>query len=132
WARAEERYRKCLEQLRSSPGAATGTASTTAVAARSTKATALFCLALARYCRKDAAFEEARTLAERALGPLAELLEEVETVTPGELAPSRDEVLRANPALVNLFKESTDQPAEEPETPGSPGLVPLPSSIATP
>jgi len=79
---------------------------------RSAQADSLFCLALARYCERSREFDRALQFARTFIHPIQDLLDEIETVIPGELAASRDEVLRANPALVNVFKESAEDPDE--------------------
>ncbi len=100
------------------PASQSALSSPTPIARRAARADAFFCLALARYCDRDAEFIESVELARRVLDSMDDLLEEVATVVPGELAASRDEVLRANPALVNFFKESNDDPPDPDATPG--------------
>jgi hypothetical protein len=131
WNHNRPQFEKRRESLRAFPvfaadasiGAVPGPASlsphssTTQSARRAARADAFFCLALARYCDRDAEFIESVELARRALDSMEDLLEEIETVVPGELAASRDEVLRANPALVNLFKESNDDPPDNERPP---------------
>lgn len=119
WNEARARYERHWKDWQE-PEAAAPAHPTAAMRAK--RAAALFCLSLSRYCGRDAEFEQARRLAQRTVEGYEELLEEVETVVPGEMAASRDEVLRAHPALVNLFKESPEQPAET----DSPSLRTLP------
>lgn len=73
---------------------------------RAARGLALFCLAFTRYCDRDTEYRASLDLARRALGEVEDLLEEARTVNSGELAPSLEEVFRATPALLNLFKES--------------------------
>ncbi len=81
-------------------------------ARRAARAEALFCLSITRYCDQDDEYFQVLESARKAVESIDELVQEVETIVPGELAATRDEILRANPALVNLFKESSDDPPE--------------------
>lgn len=73
---------------------------------REVRGTALRCLALARYCRRDPEYRECLELARKALGTLDEVEEAVGQVVPGELAPSLEEVFRLHPGLINVFRET--------------------------
>ncbi len=129
WSSGQDEYRRRLDRLRSleikSPDVATP------ASLREARALALFCLAFTRYCDRPIEHAESLEVARTALGPLDDILEEVETVQPGELAASRDEVLRANPSLVNFFKESSDQPPD-PELPAPPESEPPAPGLTAP
>ncbi|MCC6232784.1 MAG: hypothetical protein IT580_09085 [Verrucomicrobiales bacterium] len=99
---------------------------------RHARGLALFCLAFSRYCERDTEFAAAEAGARKVLEDFESLLAEAQTVRPRELAPSSEEVFRANPALLNLFGESpaprTSEPASSEARPIAPtgiGLTPL-------
>jgi hypothetical protein len=132
WTRGKSRYDEKLQFLRRAAEHPEQLARE--IDRRAARAAALHCLAFSRYCGRGEEYEESLALARRVSGSdLPALVEEAATVLPGELAPSRDEVLRANPALVNLFKESpealTDREALHRKTgqtavPVGPGAIP--------
>lgn len=113
---AFEKSRNELRGLQNVPAptpSAQGSAKAPNIAAqRSARAAAFAGLAIARYCERETEFNEVLKMARQAVDPVDELIQEIETVVPGELAASRDEILRANPALVNFFKESSDETPE--------------------
>lgn len=73
---------------------------------RRARGSALFCLAFTHYCDRYSEYLASLDIARAALGTVDDLVAEIATIVPGETAPSRDEILRSRPALVNLFKES--------------------------
>ena len=137
WALSQSRFQERLAAVQAHALAATSNVQAAlprpVASERIAQADTLFCLALARYCDRSREFDLALNAARTFIRPLQDLLDEIDTVVPGELAASRDEVLRANPALVNVFKES----AEDPEELGIPTLpaddaVPAPLPQLTP
>lgn len=119
WLRGQSRFkeaRQALEKLAQAPQRPDSPA-----ARREANSPALLCLALTTYCNRIEEYRSCLELAKSALGNLEDLINEVESIVPGELAPSADQVLRAHPALVNFFKESS---ASESPTPT---ITPQPS-----
>ena len=98
---------------------------------RRVRGLAMRVLAFTRYCERPEEYQAALTLAKATVEDLDSVIAEVATVQPGELAPSAEEVFRANPALINLFRE-TPAAGSPPEAtpfptpgPGGIGLSPL-------
>ncbi len=126
WLRGETRYKEAREQLRKL--AESGHPTDSPAARREASAPALLCLAFTAYCGRETEYQSCLELAKSALGDIDDLRNEIESIVPGELAPSADQVLRANPALVNFFKESSAVDAPAPAIAPPPSVrVPVPA-----